>query len=195
MYSRTLPLWMEHFPLGKRLLIVDGDNLILRPWEEVARVERFLKLPRYGTQNLQYKNMLSKQCQSQLLHPREVCVQFDQGLLLLEERKDEGWNAILSWLWQRTQGQRATDPEQVTLLYHSFGSVSLSVWWSFPTGSKLWNCWHSTALSTRCQKLDSLWKMHTLLTIIHVSGTLQDVGKRVRLGHIPNLAGQRTSYG
>ncbi len=49
MYSRFLSLWMEHFPLGKRLLIVDGDNLALRPWEEATRVEKFLELPRYNT--------------------------------------------------------------------------------------------------------------------------------------------------
>ena len=41
-----MPEWLSRFPLGERLHVVDGDNFILRPWEEAARLQDFLGIPR-----------------------------------------------------------------------------------------------------------------------------------------------------
>ncbi len=38
--------WLAHFPLHRKLHVVDGDNFVLRPWEEAERLQDFLRLPR-----------------------------------------------------------------------------------------------------------------------------------------------------
>ena len=40
---------MDAFSLGEELLIVDGDKLKQRPWEEVERVQDFLGIPQVVT--------------------------------------------------------------------------------------------------------------------------------------------------
>ncbi len=39
LYARHLPRWLDRFPLGDRLHVVDGDNLVKRPWEELEKVQ------------------------------------------------------------------------------------------------------------------------------------------------------------
>ncbi len=41
-YSRSMPNWLEHFTLGKDLLVLDGDAFVRTPWEELEKVRRFL---------------------------------------------------------------------------------------------------------------------------------------------------------
>lgn len=42
-YVRHLQRWLEYFPLAQ-IHVVDGEQLVNRPWEEVAKVEEFLGL-------------------------------------------------------------------------------------------------------------------------------------------------------
>ena len=42
-YIHHLDSWLETFP-PERVHIVDGTNLVDRPWEELAKVEAFLGL-------------------------------------------------------------------------------------------------------------------------------------------------------
>ena len=44
MYSKYLKAWQRLFP-PEQLLVLDGDNLLVRPWEELEKAERFLGLP------------------------------------------------------------------------------------------------------------------------------------------------------
>ena len=46
LYAENLRPWLEHFVLGENLHIVDGDNFIRRPWEELEAVQDFLGVPR-----------------------------------------------------------------------------------------------------------------------------------------------------
>ncbi len=46
LYSEYVTEWLKYFPLGKKLHIVDGDNLVAKPWEELDRVQDFLKVPK-----------------------------------------------------------------------------------------------------------------------------------------------------
>ncbi len=39
MYSRHLPGWLRHFEINSTLLVVNGDNLRMRPWKELSRVQ------------------------------------------------------------------------------------------------------------------------------------------------------------
>ncbi len=41
-----MPAWLAHFKLGETLEIVDGDNLIEHPWQELERIQDFLGLER-----------------------------------------------------------------------------------------------------------------------------------------------------
>ncbi|GFS09598.1 sulfotransferase [Elysia marginata] len=43
LYSRHLERWLAFFNLSQ-ILVVDGDNIRYRPWEEMAKVEKFLGL-------------------------------------------------------------------------------------------------------------------------------------------------------
>ena len=42
-YAMYLDAWLKHFP-REQLHLVDGENLIRRPWEELEHVQRFLNL-------------------------------------------------------------------------------------------------------------------------------------------------------
>ena len=37
--------WLSHFNLNETLLVLDGDNFLRRPWEELHRAQVFLGLP------------------------------------------------------------------------------------------------------------------------------------------------------
>ncbi len=39
MYSEHLVEWLRHFQLGRDLHIVDGDNLAVRPWKEMEKIQ------------------------------------------------------------------------------------------------------------------------------------------------------------
>lgn len=45
-YGKHLKVWLKYFPL-EQILIVDGENFILNPFEELQRVERYLQLKPY----------------------------------------------------------------------------------------------------------------------------------------------------
>ena len=64
LYDQHIEQWLKHFELGRTLHIVDGANLIARPWEEMEKVQDFLKLPREITRDsfMQNKNRRSYQC-------------------------------------------------------------------------------------------------------------------------------------
>ncbi len=55
-----MPRWLEHFPLGKKLHIVDGDNFVQRPWEEMVKLQDFLGLPREINRSSYYKRNKDK---------------------------------------------------------------------------------------------------------------------------------------
>ncbi|KAK7490350.1 hypothetical protein BaRGS_00018329 [Batillaria attramentaria] len=49
-YVRHLQRWLQFFPLSQ-IHIVDGDHLVTKPWEEIAKVEEFLGLEHQITQD------------------------------------------------------------------------------------------------------------------------------------------------
>ncbi len=46
LYSEYVGEWLRHFPVDERLHVVDGENLVAKPWEELERVQDFLEVPR-----------------------------------------------------------------------------------------------------------------------------------------------------
>ncbi|RUS88766.1 hypothetical protein EGW08_003483 [Elysia chlorotica] len=50
LYSRHLERWLAFFNMSQ-ILILDGDNIRYRPWEEMAKVEKFLGLSHQVKQN------------------------------------------------------------------------------------------------------------------------------------------------
>ncbi len=54
-----MPEWLVHFPLGEKLHVVDGDNFIDKPWEEMESLQDFLKIPREITRK-SFKKSKSK---------------------------------------------------------------------------------------------------------------------------------------
>ncbi len=42
LYALHLPVWLAFFKLDVNLHIVDGDNMIERPWEELIKIQQFL---------------------------------------------------------------------------------------------------------------------------------------------------------
>ncbi len=38
-YSKLIPEWLDHFKVNSTLLFIDGENLALKPWEELERAQ------------------------------------------------------------------------------------------------------------------------------------------------------------
>ncbi len=51
LYSKYVAEWLKYFPLGEKLLVVDGENLSAKPWEELEKVQDFLGVPREITKD------------------------------------------------------------------------------------------------------------------------------------------------
>ena len=67
-YRRHLPRWLAAFPAA-RLHIVDGDRLVTRPIDELARVQRFLHLdPLVGARQLFYNRTRGFYCMRNATH-------------------------------------------------------------------------------------------------------------------------------
>ncbi|XP_025111370.1 heparan sulfate glucosamine 3-O-sulfotransferase 5-like [Pomacea canaliculata] len=76
-YVRHLARWMQFFPL-QQIHIVDGENLVLQPWQEMAKVEDFLGLEHQITEDkFTYKPEHGFYCYT--LGEREQCLAESKG--------------------------------------------------------------------------------------------------------------------
>ena len=56
MYSTHLKEWLKYFRLGETFLVVDGNNLVKKPWEEFKKIQDFLNVPRKITKRTFFFN-------------------------------------------------------------------------------------------------------------------------------------------
>ena len=54
-YHQHMFHWLKHFPLGQ-ILLVDGDKMSQKPWLELQKIEAFLNLSPFITQDNFYFN-------------------------------------------------------------------------------------------------------------------------------------------
>ncbi|KAK6989736.1 heparan sulfate glucosamine 3-O-sulfotransferase 5 [Biomphalaria glabrata] len=79
MYHLHIARWLELFPL-KQLHIVDGDNLIVNPLEEIRKVETFLNLPhRISKDSLYFNNTRGFYCMRKTKNGPEKCLGANKG--------------------------------------------------------------------------------------------------------------------
>ncbi len=50
-YANFMPAWLAYFKLGETMEIIDGENLIKHPWQELERIQDFLGLEREITRD------------------------------------------------------------------------------------------------------------------------------------------------
>ncbi|XP_068182511.1 heparan sulfate glucosamine 3-O-sulfotransferase 1-like [Antennarius striatus] len=77
LYYVHMQNWLEYFPLDS-FHIVDGDELIRKPWQEINKVERFLKLePQINSSYFYFNETKGFYCLKD--HGQEQCIRESKG--------------------------------------------------------------------------------------------------------------------
>ena len=80
-YSFHYKNWLEYFPKAQ-ILIVDGENLIVNPYHEIKKIEKFLNLKKFFRQdNFVFVKKKGFYCIKNRKFQKPKCLKSDKGII------------------------------------------------------------------------------------------------------------------